>query len=103
MHAPQQPDCQLRGLRFPRGPDSDDPGRYATGDRKIRNIRNDDGIGADDHVIADADAAENLGAGTEFHPIADPGCAERVDPAAFVPDCYAVTDQTVIADDGVAV
>src|SRR4051794_23795836 len=102
MRAPRLPEPRSRSLRSLGSAYFDDSGRDAADYREIRNILNDYGIGADDHVVADPDASENLGAGTEVDPIADCGRAERIG-AAAVANCYPVTDQTVIANDGAAV
>ena len=77
MNAPQLPEPASRRLRSPGSPDLDDSGRDAADDREIRNILHHHGIRADGHVIADADAAQDLGARPKIHPIADRGRAER--------------------------
>src|SRR3954470_4853354 len=102
MRAPRRPESESRSLRSLGSAYFDDSGRHAADYREIRNVLNDYGIGADDHIVADPDAPENLGAGTEVDPIADCGRAERIG-AAAVANCYTVTDQAVIANYGVAV
>ncbi len=101
MNAPRLPEPVSRRLRNPASTNPDDSGRDAADDREIRDILHHHGIRADDHVIADPDAAQHLGARPKIHPIADRGRAKGIG-AAAVANCDTVTDQAVIADDRIA-
>src|SRR5882757_3521914 len=68
---------------------------------ELRNIPNDHGIGANDHVIADADAPEHLGTGAKLDTVPDRRGSQGV-VGARVANCDAVTDQAVIAHHGIA-
>lgn len=70
--------------------------------RVVRNVVNDDGVGADDGVAADAHASEDLRARTDVNAVADRRRAERII-VAGVADRDAVPDEAVVADHGVAV
>ena len=77
-------------------------GRHAAHRRIVRNIVNDHGVRADDHVVAVRDAAQYLGAGLHLRAIADAGRAERI-LVSDMADGDAVTNQTIVADDRGAV
>jgi hypothetical protein len=64
----------------------------------VGNVASDDGIGADDRVMSDADAAEYLRAGADLHPVADFGSAKRIVEAGIA-ERHAVTYQAIVTDD----
>src|SRR5579863_5335595 len=69
----------------------------AADDGIVRYVADHHGIGADDHVVADVDAAENLRARANLHAITDGGGAEWVGSPA-VADRHAMADQAIIAE-----
>src|ERR1700674_4000393 len=77
-------------------------GRHASHRRVVRNIVNDHGVRADDHAVADRDAAQYLGARAHLHTIADSGRAERI-LESDITDRDAMTNQAIVADDRGAV
>ena len=101
MNAPRLPEPASRRLRDLGSTNPDDPGRNAADDREIRDILHHHGIRADDYIVTDSDAAQDLGARPKIHPIADRGRAEGIG-SATVANCDTVTDQAVIADDRIA-
>lgn len=101
MRVPRLPEPRSRCLRRPWGPHFDYPGRDAADHREIRYIPDHNGVRADDHVIADSYASQDLGAGAEIDTVADGWRAKRVS-AATVTERDTMTDQTVIAHDRVS-
>ena len=101
MRVPRLPEPRSRCLRGPWSPYFDHPGRYAADHSEIRDIPNDHGVRADDHIIADAYTAQDFGSSAELDPVADGWRAKRVGTTA-VTERDTVTDQTVIAHDRIS-
>src|SRR6186713_1473274 len=102
MHAPPPPENGLLRWRWELGTAYlDDPRRNTAHYREIGDIPHHHGICPNDDVIADPDAAQDLGACTELHTITDHGRAEGIVGSA-VADGDAVTDQTIIPDHSLA-
>src|ERR1700743_651239 len=79
-----------------------DARRYPSDHRKIRNVAHDNSVRADDYVVADAYAAQDLCPSSEMHPVADDGRTKCILCPCFTQGA-AGADQTIIAHDGRAV
>src|SRR3954464_4499851 len=96
MRVPRLPEPRSRWPSGPGSPYFDHPGRHAADHREIRNIPNDHGVRADDHIVADAYTAQDFGSSPEIDPVADGWRAKRVG-STTVTERDTVPDQTVIA------
>ena len=77
-----------------------DAGGDTDGDGVGRDVSDDDGVGADQDVVADADFAEEFGAGADVDAVTDDGGAGIV--AVFEADGDAVAEDNVVTNDGIA-